>query len=165
MDWQSIVANGGFVVLGAIIGGAGSYFGTRSGIKLQFNNEETRRNNLIDNVLKTLLNDEIKYNISEKVMNSILVGHVRNRSNGNTVDQYSFYSSKCRTTQFDKVENLLLSNLNGDTKKVMDFYRFIKFYDVTSGREINDYPMDASKEFIVAYDYFVEKFNIDNNEK
>ncbi len=165
MDWQSIVANGGFVILGAIIGGACSYFGTRSGIKLQLHNEETRRKNLIDNVLQTLLNDEIKYNISEEVMNSKLIGHVRNKSNGNSVDHYNFYSSKCRTTQFDKVENLLLSNLNDDTKKVMDFYRFIKFYDVTSGREINDYPIDASKEFIVAYDYFVEKFIIDSNKK
>jgi len=161
MDWQTVFANGGFVVLGAIIGGVGSYLGTRSGIKLQFKNEETRRNNLIENIFNTLLADEIKYNISEIIKpSSKLESLVRARANGKTVEQYSFWSSKCRTTQFDKVENLLLSNLNNDTKKVLDFYRFVKFYDASSGREINDYQLYASNEFIVAYDHFVEKFNI-----
>lgn len=160
MEWETIIANGVFLLVGSIIGGACSYFGTKKGIEMQIESEKTERKMLINNLLNTLLADEIEYNIKQIMSIEVLKLEITKRSKGETANQYGHNSNRNVTEQFNKVEQIILNNITVETKYVLDLYRFIKFYNRGGVIEINEYPIDAAKDFMTSVRYFENKYRI-----
>lgn len=160
MEWETVIANGLFVVVGAGIGGFATIFSSNRTIKKQ--NEETikKEEEFAAAVVEKFLYDEMKNNLNwilnnaKPLKNALLV-----RCKGGVVNpNYSIDTSELRNDEFQKVKYDLVKFKTNEIKHIFNFYRFIDICQ--GGKSINELNAKDARIFGFAIEELARNQNL-----
>ena len=158
MDWETTIANGLFVVLGAGIGGFATIFSSNRTIKKQNEESIKKEEEFAAAVVEKFLYDEINYNLLWIINNAKpLYNALIERKGGGVVNpNYSFNSSELRNDEYQKVKYDLVKYKTDEIKHIFNLYRYIDICQ--GGKSINELNAKDADTFGLAIQELLKKF-------